>query len=91
MKVSIRRNVFETNSSSSHVLAMCTEEEFERIQNKELGIITHYSDHGDELCEIVELPNEDAETFWQFANEAKRCGCYFEGHYDGIVAFGHHW
>lgn len=29
MKREIRRNVFETNSSSTHSLSICTEQEFE--------------------------------------------------------------
>nr|WP_142411389.1 hypothetical protein [Clostridium sp. Marseille-P7770] len=36
MKRQIRRGVFETNSSSVHALAMCTESEFDRWKNGEL-------------------------------------------------------
>lgn len=36
MKRQIRRGVFETNSSSTHSLTMCSEEEFEKWKNGEL-------------------------------------------------------
>ena len=36
MKRQIRRRVFETNSSSTHSLTMCSEEEFEQWKNGEL-------------------------------------------------------
>lgn len=36
MKRQIRRGVFETNSSSTHSLTMCSEEEFEQWKNGEL-------------------------------------------------------
>lgn len=35
MKRQIRRGVFETNSSSTHSLTMCSEEEFEQWKNGE--------------------------------------------------------
>lgn len=36
MKRQVREGVFETNSSSVHALAMCTESEFDRWENGEL-------------------------------------------------------
>lgn len=36
MKKQIRRGVFETNSSSTHSLTMCSEEEFEKWENGEI-------------------------------------------------------
>lgn len=36
MKRQIRRGVYETNSSSTHSLTMCSEEEFEQWKNGEL-------------------------------------------------------
>ncbi len=36
MKRQIRRNVFETNSSSTHSLTMCSEEEFEAWKRGEV-------------------------------------------------------
>lgn len=34
----IRRNTFETNSSSTHSLTMCTESDFEKLQRGELYV-----------------------------------------------------
>ena len=36
MKISIRRGVFETNSSSTHSLTICTEDEFNKWKNGEM-------------------------------------------------------
>lgn len=36
MKINIRSNVFETNSSSVHTLCICTEDEYEKFKNGEL-------------------------------------------------------
>lgn len=36
MKINIRNNVFETNSSSVHTLCICTKEEYEKFKNGEL-------------------------------------------------------
>lgn len=45
MKRQIRRGVYETNSSSTHSLTMCSEEEFEQWKNGELflmnGVMSH--------------------------------------------------
>ena len=35
MKINIRSNVFETNSSSVHTLCICTEDEYEKFKNGE--------------------------------------------------------
>ena len=34
--ISIRRNVFETNSSSTHSITMCTQSDFDKWKNGEL-------------------------------------------------------
>lgn len=36
MKTQIRRNVFETNSSSVHSMTMCSEDEYKKWENGEL-------------------------------------------------------
>ncbi len=38
MKRIIRKNVFETNSSSTHSLVFCTDEEYEKLKNGEMFI-----------------------------------------------------
>ena len=49
----MRRGVFETNSSSTHSLTICTEEEFEKWQNGEL-LFDRWND-----CFIEERPLSD--------------------------------
>lgn len=53
MKRQIRKGVFETNSSSIHALAMCTESEFDRWENGELLFWEHKNKFGtrEELIE----------------------------------------
>ena len=53
MKINIRNNVFETNSSSVHTLCICTEKEYEKFKN------------GERLydAELSGLP-PDVETIW---------------------------
>ena len=51
----MRRGVFETNSSSTHSLTICTEEEFEKWRNGEL-LFDRWND-----CFIEEIPLSDQE------------------------------
>lgn len=51
----MRRGVFETNSSSTHSLTICTEEEFEKWRNGEL-LFDRWND-----CFIEERPLSDQE------------------------------
>lgn len=50
MKRTIRRGVFETNSSSVHSIVMCSESDYDRWQKGELV----YDKWGDELVEITD-------------------------------------
>ena len=57
MKRQIRRGVFETNSSSTHSLTMCSEEEFEQWKKGEVLF-----DEGDEtFVKANDLSNKDKE------------------------------
>lgn len=38
MKKTVRKNVFETNSSSTHSLVFCTDEEYEKLKKEEMFI-----------------------------------------------------
>ena len=51
MKKQIRFGVFETNSSTTHTLTICTKEEFEKWQNGEL-LFDYYKD------KLVEKPQD---------------------------------
>ena len=55
MKISIRRGVFETNSSSTHTITMCSEEEYNKWKNGEL-VFDRWQE------ELVE-PKEDNEYY----------------------------
>lgn len=50
MKIQIRRGIFETNSSSTHSLTMCTNDDFDKWKNGELV----YNNYGDKLIPITD-------------------------------------
>lgn len=54
----VRRGVFETNSSSTHSITICTKENFERFRRGEL-MYDSYGDYGDGLGdELVPVDEE---------------------------------
>lgn len=85
----IRRNVFETNSSSTHSISIVSKEDFEKWKNGELL----YNNWGDNLVEKTEenADDEDMYTYDGFFDDE-----YLEGYVeryttkggDEIVAFG---
>ena len=50
MKIQIRRGIFETNSSSTHSLTMCTDNDFDKWKNGELV----YNNYDGELIPITD-------------------------------------
>lgn len=58
MKKKIRRGVFETNSSSTHSLTMCSEEEYKKWENKELLYFEDEDKFATREDIIKELKNE---------------------------------
>ena len=73
---SIRKNVFETNSSTSHSLCICTEEEYEKFKRGELffhyGKLVSKQDLPKEYVELLEkLDRLDrfSEDYWDKAEE----------------------
>ena len=64
MKRQIRRGVFETNSSSTHSIVICSEEEYKKWVKGELMFDSW------EECFVgkKELSDEDKELFWNFVN-----------------------
>ena len=54
MKV-IRAGVFETNSSSTHSLCICTEEDFDKWKKGEL----YYDYYSDKLISLEKIPLEE--------------------------------
>lgn len=88
MKINIRKNVFETNSSSVHSLCICTEEEFDAWKKGEL----YYNYYSDEFTKNpVDRWNEDNQTYNGFFEESWLET--YEEHFttpsgDKMVAFG---
>ena len=91
MKKQIRFGVFETNSSTTHTLTICTKEEFEKWQNGEL-LFDYYKD------KLVEKPQDWEEDS---RGELRTYGEWYEDEYletyeekytspsgDEIVIFG---
>lgn len=56
--ISIRRNVFETNSSSTHSICICTEEDYKKWEDGE-KLWAYYSDT---LVDVDKVPEEDRNT-----------------------------
>lgn len=63
----IRRNVFETNSSSTHSLTICTEDEFDRWKSGELMLDMWE----DKFIEAIEPTAEDYEHAKTIYNSEK--------------------
>ena len=57
--ISIRKNVFETNSSSTHSICICTEEDFKKWEKGE-KLWDYYSD---KLVDTSEVPEEERDTY----------------------------
>lgn len=72
----IRKNVFETNSSSTHTLAICTEDEYKDWQN---GKLLFNKWHETFVKNSIKITKQDRE-------EAERCytqyNCFFNPVYN---------
>ncbi len=87
MRTQIRRGVFETNSSSTHSLIVCTEEDFEAFQRGEKLL-----NWRDDLVDVNERDSDDEDDFRTY----DQMGDYFDfysKHFttpsgDKMVAFG---
>ena len=92
--ISIRKNVFETNSSSTHSICICTEEDYNKWENGE-KLWDYYSDT---LVDINEVPEEERNTYdyrsYEYENEDGYLEWY-EEHFttpsgDKMVVFGNY-
>ena len=91
----IRQGLFETNSSSTHSITICTDSEFETWKNGEL-IFDYYNEklvpYTDDIKKSQEAGYEDYATYDNFGfNDYE----YYEKHYttpngENIVAFGYY-
>jgi hypothetical protein len=82
----IRRCVFETNSSSTHSITIVSEEEFELWKN---GKLLH-DPWNNELVSIPDENDEDLETYsdWEDNDSETFITKYTTKNGDKIVAFG---
>lgn len=65
MKRQIRRGVFETNSSSTHSLTMCSEEEFEKWKNGEILFDRWGSEDFVSPKTMTDLQKNDAKEYYE--------------------------
>ena len=65
MKRQIRNHVFETNSSMTHALTICTEEEYRKWKDGELL----YDYWNEELVKPEDKDSEDDEDYPRYLNE----------------------
>lgn len=64
MKRTIRYGVFETNSSSTHSLCICTEDEYERWKNGELLFDSYREEFTSEKFDYWDEPNKTFDEYW---------------------------
>lgn len=70
MKVQIRRNVFETNSSSVHSITMCSGDEYEKWENGELLFHRWYDEFVDANDpEVKEAREKYEKEFKEWEND----------------------
>ena len=85
MKKQIRVGVFETNSSMTHALTICTEEQYEKWQNGEI-FWDKWNDRFAEREELMKQFNEDVKRgYW--IGETTEEGFDEWRMEDGIVTF----
>ena len=97
----IRNNIFETNSSSTHTLTMCTGGDLEKWKNGEL-VYSYYDGElvpvTDEIKEMLESGDYDTKEFvtWEHFNDWSYIELEsFLQHYktpggEDVVAFGYY-
>lgn len=95
MKIKIRRNVFETNSSSVHSLTFCTDSEFEQWKRGEFV----YDYWADKLIPISDMDhNCDEDRYYAYNQFFNNDNSYLESFWndyttpsgDKVVAFGYY-
>lgn len=75
--ISVRRNVFETNSSSTHSLTMCSEDEYNKWKNGEL-LYKRWDEKFYTKEQIIEKAREKQVKYLQEKEEGKTIYHYQE-------------
>ena len=81
MKMTIRKGIFETNSSMTHSLVICTKEEMDKWENGELLYDNYRTGKlfsKDETKEMINAPGSryDEEDFWTYEDFISNRGYY---------------
>lgn len=76
----IRRNTFETNSSSTHSLTMCTHDEYEKWKNGEL-VFDRWND------KLVLPQNKDSEEDDYYDKDYFTYDEFFDYYCDGLETY----
>lgn len=96
--IQVRQGIFETNSSSTHSLTMCTNSDFEKWKNGEL-IYDYYNDKlvpvTDEIRALKEDGDDEYVTYENFKDWSYMDLESFEQRYttpggEEVVAFGYY-
>lgn len=87
--ISVRKNVFETNSSSTHSLCICTENEYDKFKNGDMM----YDDYNEELQFVSDKELEEDEYRYKSYENMGEWLEFYEEHFttpsgDKMVAFG---
>ena len=89
----IRRGTFETNSSSTHSITMCTESDFDKWKNGEM----YWNRWNEELVpkeEVEKLEDEYGDKIYYTYEEFNSYDYLeyetFEDHFNGVAAFGYY-
>jgi len=91
MKRQIRRGVFETNSSSTHSITMCSKEEYERWEKGEL-LLSYWRD---EFVEATDENKEDEDNktydeYWDDCEFETYENSYTTKSGEKVIAFGYY-
>lgn len=96
--IQVRQGIFETNSSSTHSLTMCTSSDYEKWKNGEL-IYDYYNDKlvpvTDKIKELKEDGDDEYVTYENFQDWSYMDLESFEQRYttpggEEVVAFGYY-
>ena len=71
MKRVIRKNVFETNSSNTHSITICTKKEFEDWKNGK----SLFDEYNGNFIHAKELTNEQKKDAYEYYNDTRKPWC----------------
>ena len=81
--ISVRRNIFETNSSSTHSITMCSEDEYDKWKNGEL-LYERWEETFYAKEQIIEIAKEKKNKYLKEKEEGKTIHHYQEEYLDAV-------